>query len=210
MRPRARRGPAGGALRRPFRQAPRPAGPRGARPRPDALLHRQRGQVPAAGQPRPLPDEIAACRPYLEAQLDSIAPRWWSPSGTSPPGCSSARQGITRLRGRSYPMGSAGTSSPPSTRRRPCAGRCGGGRDAGRPRPGQAAAGVELVTAARAGGPTGGPGRRPGAGDRLRRADPPLAAALAGLCLPGDVLLLAGDLGAGKTTFAQGFGAGSG
>ncbi len=37
-----------------------------------------------------------------------------------------------------------------------------------------------------------------------------LAAALARLCEPGDVLLLAGGLGAGKTTFAQGFGAGLG
>jgi tRNA threonylcarbamoyladenosine biosynthesis protein TsaE len=37
-----------------------------------------------------------------------------------------------------------------------------------------------------------------------------LARALALRCVPGDIMLLAGDLGAGKTTFAQGFGAGLG
>jgi tRNA threonylcarbamoyladenosine biosynthesis protein TsaE len=37
-----------------------------------------------------------------------------------------------------------------------------------------------------------------------------LARAMAPLCVPGDVLLLAGDLGAGKTAFVQGFGAGLG
>lgn len=37
-----------------------------------------------------------------------------------------------------------------------------------------------------------------------------LAAALAGLARPGDLILLSGDLGSGKTTFAQGFGAGLG
>jgi tRNA threonylcarbamoyladenosine biosynthesis protein TsaE len=34
-----------------------------------------------------------------------------------------------------------------------------------------------------------------------------LAGRLAGLCRPGDVILLIGDLGAGKTVFAQGFAA---
>jgi tRNA A37 threonylcarbamoyladenosine biosynthesis protein TsaE len=37
-----------------------------------------------------------------------------------------------------------------------------------------------------------------------------VARAMAPLCAPGDVLLVSGDLGAGKTTFAQGFGAGLG
>src|SRR4051794_34854228 len=37
-----------------------------------------------------------------------------------------------------------------------------------------------------------------------------VAAALAGLSREGDVILLAGDLGSGKTSFAQGFGRGLG
>ena len=46
---------------------------------------------------------------------------------------------------------------------------------------------------------------------RWRRSRPPstkeLAGRLARLCRAGDVVLLVGDLGAGKTVFAQGFAA---
>jgi tRNA threonylcarbamoyladenosine biosynthesis protein TsaE len=34
-----------------------------------------------------------------------------------------------------------------------------------------------------------------------------IAAALAGLCRPGDLIVLSGEMGAGKTAFAKGFGA---
>ena len=43
-------------------------------PRARRRLHRQRRQVPAAGQRNPEPDEIEACSPFLQAQIASIRP----------------------------------------------------------------------------------------------------------------------------------------
>ena len=47
-------------------------------------------------------------------------------------------------------------------------------------------------------------------GEPEPRSDSPLAARLASVALPGDILCLWGDLGAGKTVFAKGFGLGLG
>jgi len=49
--------------------------PRGHRAVTSRRLHRKRGQVPAAGEPRSRPDEIAACSPHLMEQIAIIRPR---------------------------------------------------------------------------------------------------------------------------------------
>lgn len=55
----------------------------------------------------PLPEEIAACRPYLEAQLDLIEPKVVVTLGKfAGQLLLESREAITRLRGRSYPFAS--------------------------------------------------------------------------------------------------------
>jgi DNA polymerase len=60
------------------------------------------------GNRDPLPDEIAACNPWLEAQLDLIAPKVVITLGNFATklllfGDPAAKQGITKLRGQTYP-----------------------------------------------------------------------------------------------------------
>ena len=56
----------------------------------------------------PRPDEIAACRPYLEAQLELIAPVVVVTLGNfATKLLLDTDQGITKVRGNSYPMGSS-------------------------------------------------------------------------------------------------------
>jgi len=56
------------------------------------------------GNRDPQPDEIAACRPYLEAQIDEIRPAVLMTLGNfSSKLLIATAEGITRLRGRTYP-----------------------------------------------------------------------------------------------------------
>ena len=104
----------------------------------------------------PRPDEIAACRPYLDAQIELIAPVVVVTLGNfATKLLLDTTEGIRRVRGRAYPFGGGppGPHLPPG--RRPALGGRGGGRDAGRPGAGQAAAGRARAGAARAGADRG-------------------------------------------------------
>ena len=57
------------------------------------------------GNRDPLPDELAACRPFLDQQLDLIAPRVVVTLGNfATKLLLQTNEGITRLRGRTYPF----------------------------------------------------------------------------------------------------------
>jgi uracil-DNA glycosylase len=67
------------------------------------------------GNRDPLPEEIAACRPFLEAQVEQIRPRVVLTLGNfSTRLLLDTKQGITALRGRAYPWGPGGTVLVPT------------------------------------------------------------------------------------------------
>jgi uracil-DNA glycosylase family 4 len=60
------------------------------------------------GNRDPLPDEIASCRPYLEAQLELVDPRVVVTLGNfATKLLLNTTEGITKLRGRTFPFGRA-------------------------------------------------------------------------------------------------------
>ena len=131
----------------------------------------------------PRPDEIEACRPYLDAQLELIAPLVVVTLGNfATRALLETTEGIRRLRGRAYPFGRRppGPHLPPG--RRPALGGRGAGRDAGRPGAGQAApgrrgrmtgvdaaAGWSAAAATQGGRGDPGAGRGPGPAGRAGR-----------------------------------------
>ena len=67
------------------------------------------------GNRDPQPDEIAACRPWLEAQVELIAPRVVITLGHfSTKLLLNTNEGIRRTRGRVYPAGPGGASLVPT------------------------------------------------------------------------------------------------
>ena len=67
------------------------------------------------GNRDPLPDEIAACRPWLQAQLELIAPRVLLTLGNfSTKLLLRTSDGITKTRGRVYPFGQQGAVLVPT------------------------------------------------------------------------------------------------
>jgi uracil-DNA glycosylase len=67
------------------------------------------------GNRDPMPEEIAACRPYLQAQVEQIRPRVVLTLGNfSTRLLLDTKEGITRLRGRAYPWGPDGSVLVPT------------------------------------------------------------------------------------------------
>lgn len=61
--------------------------------------------MPSARQPRSRPDEIESCQPYLDAQIELIAPRVVVTLGNFATRLLlDTTEGIRRVRGRAYPF----------------------------------------------------------------------------------------------------------
>jgi uracil-DNA glycosylase family 4 len=76
------------------------------------------------GNRDPRPDEIAACRPYLDQQIALIGPRVILTLGNfATRAMLGTSQGITRLRGRAWPLGPAPAAGPGPARPEPAAAR---------------------------------------------------------------------------------------
>ena len=147
----------------------------------------------------PAPKEIEACRPYLAEQITLIDPVVIVTLGNfATKLLLETTKGIRELRGQVFERGRASlvpTYHPAYVLRAGGEAMAEMRADLVRAKRLMAAGGREPVS-----WPAAATSESPGATREL-------AGRLAGLCRPGDVVLLVGDLGAGKTVFAQGFAA---
>ena len=153
------------------------------------------------GNRDPQPVEIETCRPYLEAQLGFIDPAVVVTLGNfATKLLLDTKEGITKLRGQEFPFRDGASSSPRCTRRRCCA------TVAPRSPRREPTSSASSARSPRARDVThaGRTRTRPSSRETfaLRRA-------WARLLRAGDVVVLSGDLGAGKTVLAKGIAAGS-
>ena len=111
------------------------------------------------GNRDPLPEEIAACRPYLDQQLALIGPRVVLTLGNFATRLLlETSRGITQLRGRSYSISVSGQARCLLPTYHPAAALRGGGEVVARMRADfvRARAALDAAAAVRPGAPTGG------------------------------------------------------